>query len=175
MIASILVALAASMVATAVIAGVRQARINAGKAIATEAVQSVFERMRNEDFGEAFAIYNSDPFDDPNGPGTAPGDLFAIPGLEPLAGAPGGAIGQVVFPVVNTGGVIDENWELREDMVFPELGLPRDISGDGVIDALDHSNDYTMLPVSIVARWRAPLGPRTFRMQTLLVNWNGAR
>ena len=42
---------------------------------------------------------------------------------------------------------------LREDVFMPELGLPMDLNGDGVIDAQNHALDYKVLPVTIQLRW----------------------
>ena len=35
-----------------------------------------------------------------------------------------------------------------------------DTDGDGVIDNLDHSQDYQVLPVRVELQWTGPTGPR---------------
>jgi hypothetical protein len=57
---------------------------------------------------------------------------------------------------------------LREDLDAPELGLPRDLDGDGVIDSEDHSGDFRILPVVLELEWVSPSGPQTLRMSTVL-------
>ena len=60
--------------------------------------------------------------------------------------------------------------ELREDVVNPLLGLPRDLDGDGKIDSVDHSGDYMMLPVTIRVTWNGVAGPMTYEVRTFLTN-----
>lgn len=132
---------------------------------ANSAAQNALERMRNENFSQIFVLFNSDPFDDPNGPGTAPGSTFDVPGLTALGAEP---VGEIVFPQVNVGNEIVPVWELREDAVIPELNLPRDLSGDRVIDDQNHAGDYTLLPVLVRVRWQGLSSPRTLSLQTIL-------
>ncbi len=131
------------------------------------AAQDVLERMRNEDFRELFRLYNADPFDDPGGPGTAPGHRFAVPGLEPLESDPDGMVGEVLLPVWNTGTEVVPVWEVREDLANAELGTPRDLNGDSMVDGKDHSDDYTLLSVVVRLRWRGSNGRRVFRLATV--------
>jgi hypothetical protein len=71
-----------------------------------------------------FALYNNDPNDDPGDPGTAPGSLFFVDRLKPLASSPGGLVGEVFLPtriieVEVAGGstvVVEELW-VCEDTV----------------------------------------------------------
>ncbi len=172
-IATPIILIAASMIASTLVASARQRTINRESAVASESIRTCFEEMRNEDFHQIFAMFNEDPFDDPNGPGTAPGSRFTIDDLEPLDGA-NGFIGEILFPVINTGGSINPNWELREDLNSAELETPRDLNGDSVVDDRDHSEDYRVLPILIRARWQGALGPREFRMQTILADWRSA-
>lgn len=170
MIALPIILIVAGMLMSTIIASSQQRAVNRENAIASIACQEVLERMRNEPFGAVFAMYNTDPFDDPNGPGTAPGAAFDVEGLSPQQGAVD-PVGRVDFPVTNTGGAIDENWELREDLVDQRHGTPRDLNGDNLVDALDHAADYVLLPIAVTVRWRGRFGPREFRMQTVLVDW----
>ena len=77
---------------------------------------------------------------------------------------PDGIIGEVVFPTEMNGGVL----ELREDVVDASMGMPRDLNLDGVIDALDHSNDYRILPVVIRVDWESGTRDREFEVRTIL-------
>ncbi len=130
---------------------------------ASGAAQTLLEEMRNEDFGDICRLYNADPFDDPAGPGTSPGNRFAVPGLPPLEGM----VGEIVLPITNSGTEVVPVWELREDVEQAALGMPRDLNGDILVDALDHSEDYTLLPVELRLRWRGVHGPREFSLYTV--------
>jgi len=57
-------------------------------------------------------------------------------------------------------------YTLREDYVDAKLGMPRDLNGDSLIDDLDHSGDYVVLPVHVQIRWRGNFGPRVYDLYT---------
>jgi hypothetical protein len=46
--------------------------------------------------------------------------------------------------------------------------MPRDLSGDSVIDDQDHSGKYFILPVQIRVRWAGATGERRYEMATQL-------
>ena len=95
---------------------------------------------------------------------SAPGGSFDVQGLRPLLDDPDGAVGAIVFPTMVEAGDL----QLREDVALPELGMPRDLNGDGV-DALDHSDDYLVLPVSLEIEWLGSGGVSRSRMDLILV------
>ena len=128
---------------------------------AVDAARAIVEQLRSGDFTQAFADYNDTPADDPGGAGTSPGANFDAFGLVPQAGDADGMVGQIRFPVIGT--------ELREDLVDATLGMPRDLNGDGVIDALDHSGDYEILPFSILLEWNGRTGDRSTEIYTTVV------
>ena len=128
--------------------------------VARRAAENMLEVLRNTDFTKVFPSYNSTPADDPNGAGTAPGNLFAVPGLAPLPGAPGGVAGQIFFPCPGPA--------LYENVVDASLGMPRDLNADGVIDAANHVGDNHVLPVRVRVQWKGKSGPRTVELSTLL-------
>lgn len=142
------------------------------RARAIETLRSVVEKMRNEDFEDVLSLYNADPFDDPGGPGTAPGQEFwidAAPGLEAPGGGPPG---RVRLPLVDVSeDAVLPVWELREDMVDERLGMPRDLDGNGGIDDIDHSTDFRILPVIVEVEWTSELGPRSLSIFTLLTDF----
>ena len=74
-----------------------------------------------------------------------------MPGLNALAGDADGFVGQITFPDLDLGA---GNLVLREDVADATLGMPRDLNGDGAVDADDHSDDYIVLPVRITLQWR---------------------
>lgn len=136
------------------------ARTNAETSLAYEAASAVLEEMRARPFLDIYELYNTTPADDPVGlVATGPG--FDVPGLNLQLNDPDGLAGRIEFP--GGGGL-----ELREDVVAPEFGLPRDLNADGVIDGADHSDDYLILPVRVVVEWRGVTGNRSIGLETLL-------
>jgi prepilin-type N-terminal cleavage/methylation domain-containing protein len=128
--------------------------------VARRAAEGMLETLRNTPLANVFKNYDSSTSDDPGGVGTAPGATFAVPGLTPVPGAPGGVAGQILFP--GTGPT------LREDVVDAQLGMPRDLNLDGLVDASDHAANYRVLPVRVRVTWRSASGRRTLELSTLL-------
>jgi type II secretory pathway pseudopilin PulG len=124
------------------------------------ALSAKIAELEGTDFDKLVACYDSDPNNDPLGPGTAAGTTFDIPNYHAPAGAPSEMAGEVVLPLL--GG------QLREDLEMPELGMPRDLNGDGVVDAKDHKSDYQLLPVLVKANWHGVDGDSTVTIQRLL-------
>jgi hypothetical protein len=131
---------------------------------ATEAAWSAMERIQGRAFDEVFATYNSDPQDDVGGPNTAPGSDFEADYLQVIDGDGDGAVGEILLPGIWVGGDL----QLREDVDLPELGMPRDLSGDGLIDDLDHSADYVILPVLVRMSYQGSGGPTRLEFRTTL-------
>lgn len=115
---------------------------------------------RSWSFNDTFAMYNEDSADDPDGAGTAPGPGFIVEDLSAQPGDADGFVGRISFP--GAGAV------LREDTINPELGMPRDLNGDGVVDAADHSGNYIILPVTVFIEWQGASGLRSTEISTLL-------
>ena len=132
---------------------------------ATEAAWSRMEALQGVAFADAFATYNSNPADDPGGAGSAPGCDFDTSLLSASEGDADGQVGEVLMPAVWVDGVL----QLREDVDMPELGMPRDLSGDGVIDDLDHFADYVILPVMVRMNWTGSGGPMALEFRTTLI------
>lgn len=162
------VLLVALLIFSSSVSGVaKQRTVNRETNLAVAAARNLLETLRSQEFAEVYALYNADPDDDPGGAGTAPGNRFVVDGLDDLPDA-GGFDGEIVFPSVDAGGV----WQLREDMELPELGMPRDLSGDSIVDDQDHAGSYFILPVLIRVRWRSPIGTRQYEMTTQLCQYN---
>lgn len=177
-----LVEIAVAMLVFAVASGVMLQTMAAGHGLrgtaqeewlATSAAQNVLERIRNEAFRDVVRLYDANPFNDPGGAGTAPGATFDVPGLDPTPGDEDGFVGEVVLPVVNVGTEVAPSWQVREDQGEGLLGLPRDLSGDAVIDASDHAEDYAILPVMVRVRWTGRHGRRELRFFTSLTEMRG--
>ena len=135
--------------------------LNRETAIAAQAARSAVERMRALPLREVFATFNATASDDPDGPSTAPANVFDVPGLTVTKGDADGIAGEIIFPVSSQDEVI-------EDLDDPKLGLPRDLNGDGKVDAKKHSTDYIILPVVVRVAWSGTGGDRTFELYTLL-------
>jgi prepilin-type N-terminal cleavage/methylation domain-containing protein len=132
------------------------------------AAQDVLERMRNTEFRDLFQQFNADPMDDIAGPGTAHGHLFAAVGLKAAKPDENEFVGEVVLPFVNAGTNVAPMWQVREDHVNADLGLPRDLNSDNLVDSLNHVADFSVLPILIRVRWQGRWGPRTFTLSTVL-------
>lgn len=168
--------------------------VNRENALSIEGGRQVLEAMRDQPFEQLFALYNPDDLDDPGGPATAPGSTFVVPGLEPVEGA-GGQHGTIEMPLMlveipppppeeegeegrggEGGGELAAaestfEWQLREDFVDEELGMPRDLNGDNVIDAEDHSEDYVVLPVRVRMSWKGLGGNRSTQLHTMFTEF----
>jgi type II secretory pathway pseudopilin PulG len=136
--------------------------------VAIEAARQKIEEIQVADFASIFALYNTSANDDPGGVGTAPGGDFAVLGLDPVMGDPDGMAGEIVLPATTglTGAL-----ELRENLVDASLGTPRDLNGDGLIDQLDHSADYGVIPVLVRVRWRGARGNAQMEFKTLVATF----
>ena len=87
-----------------------------------------------------------------------------MPGLDPDPNDPDGRVGEILMPVLTVGGAV----QVREDLQLPELGMPRDLNGDGAHDGLDHSVDKRVLPVLVRLRWRGATGISRMEFRTLV-------
>ena len=126
-------------------------------------LQSVSEEVNHWQLAEAFARYNSDPTDDPEGEGSAPGAVFDVePDYEPAL--PGLAVGRVQFP--------PWKWDSGE-AVFDEtvvdvaLGLPRDLDGNGAIEEKAKLKNLLILPVRVSVDWKGVAGEQ--HIETALI------
>lgn len=153
---------AAGSIVSSVQHAARLGNVNRERMRAIDAAELVLERLRSEPLERVHALYDADPENDPDGPGTGPGARFAVLGLTARAGAPQGLAGRVEFPGAGN--------ELREDFVDPELGMPRDLDGDGLIDDAEHSGAYRLLPVRIVVQWTGAGGAGELALVTTLTD-----
>jgi type II secretory pathway pseudopilin PulG len=128
-------------------------------ALAAHAAESIIEELKSVEFAEAFARYNANPKDDPP-LGSSPGAAFLVAGLAAPSDDADGFVGRIEFP--------GDGSELREDEDDAALGLPRDLNGDELEDALDHAADYRILPVRVIVAWTGQNGARTIELVTLL-------
>lgn len=132
--------------------------------IAWNGLHDRIESIYAEEFHEIFALYDDDPANDPDGPGTAPGPHFSVVGLDPTRNDADGLVGEIVFPVSGA-----TPGQLFENHVDAEFSMPRDLNGDGAIDGADHALDYAVLPVEVRVSWKSRTGNRRIELQVLLL------
>lgn len=139
-------------------------RVNRDSALAQQAARRVMEQIESRPFGEVFAAYNAAKGDDVGLSSPALGPNFAVAGLQVQHGDADGACGRVMFPTQTLGGLE----QLREDVDVAALSMPRDLNGDGVVDALNHATDYKLLPVRVRIEWQGVSGPQHLDLETML-------
>ena len=120
--------------------------------------QRMIERMQSGVFREVFVRFNDTTADDPAG-GVSPGSDFDVPGLNVQEGDPAGK--PVRTPPAQPGSL----FEFTNDA---DLGLPRDLNADGVVDLANHADDYTILPVRVRVEWQGQSGNRFIELQTYM-------
>lgn len=160
-IAAVVLTVAVCGLSGSVVSAVALNRVNRETALAEAAVRGTMEQITGAPFARAFAMFDADPADDPAGAGTAPGATFAVRGLNGVGGA---LPGRIDFPTVTVAGTPD----LREDVVDARWSMPRDLDGDGNVDAADHSGNYRLLPVRVSVTWSGMSGVRTMTVESLL-------
>lgn len=134
---------------------------------ATQAARTILERIQAEAFPEAFRRYNGSGADDPGGVNTAPGKNFAVEGLSARQGDADGMPGEVIFPSPDGQPLV-----LSEGFVDARWGMPRDLNGDGVINAgANYATQYNLLPVRVRVEWISAAGPCQVQIETLLGNY----
>ena len=103
MIASSLMVVGVAALSGSILSGTRLSNNKQESADAHNGIRAILETLQGEDFADVYARYNADPADDPGGAGTAPGQNFAVPGLNALAGDADGFVGQITFPDLDLG------------------------------------------------------------------------
>lgn len=165
MVAFVLLSVAMMGFSRSVVSSMMAANTDRDVRRATEASRGIMERLSGATFGDVFELYNGNPLDDIDGIGSAPGMRFDVRGLTAQDDDADGQVGEVLLPFIEIGGI----WQVREDLDLPELGLPRDLSGDGIIDNLDHSGDYVLLPARIRIEWKGAGAPAHVEFHTILM------
>ena len=101
------------------------------------------------------------------------GALGGLGGIDLGGGGGGGAIGFGGGGVVVAAPEPDPQWELREDYQDADWGMPRDLTGDSIIDAENHAHSYILLPVRVLIEWQGRVGPRRYEVLTMLADFKG--
>jgi prepilin-type N-terminal cleavage/methylation domain-containing protein len=164
MVAVLVLVIAITGISGSMLSAMALNRVNRDTAVAQQAARLAMEELSGRPFSEVFAIYNSNPGDVTAGmPEFGPN--FAVFGLNVADGDPDGMCGRIVFPTMTIGAIE----ELREDVVDADLGVPRDLDGDGVWPELANQADgYVLLPVRVLVEWRGLSGPRSIELETML-------
>ena len=162
-IATLILVVAVGGLTGSILAGMKLSRTNSEQARAEAEARAMLARIEGTAFAAVFATFNADPADDPGGAGTAHGSGFDVTGMTAPEGDPDGLVGEILFPIDAVPGV------LREDVTDPAFNMPRDLNGDGNVDALDHSDDYVVLPVRVRLSWTGASGPRSLERSVILV------
>jgi hypothetical protein len=155
-----ILAVGACALVAALVNAMTLASVNRETAVATEAAREIVERLHAIPCCVVLRSFNTDPYDDPEGAYTAPGASFRF---DPGRGGDGegNLTARISFPV-GDGGL------LREDSTDSHFGMPRDLNGDGTIDANDHSGDYVLLPLRVRVSWQGVTGLRFVETSTVL-------
>jgi hypothetical protein len=134
---------------------------NASLALANQALRGLCEEMQAMPIDEVLDSYFVEEDEQEE---TRATKLARLTLRDPLLVGPDGVapVARARFPLEDGGRA------LREDLEAPELGLPRDLDGDGEIDGEDHRDDFRVLPVLLELDWVGPAGPQSVRMSTVL-------
>jgi prepilin-type N-terminal cleavage/methylation domain-containing protein len=161
MLVMVVLTVAVSMLSGLVATTASMGPLQIQNALASEAARAQLERLRTEQVGKIFALFNEDPSDDPAGPGTAPGCHFDVPGLSPRLQDEDGLCGLVRFPV--------QGGHLRETGGDRSLGMPRDLDLDGFIGMDPVDKTYRILPLEIRIEWQHGEAVRSYSLYSMLV------
>lgn len=164
MVAAAVLATALMGVLAALIAADTQVAVSQEHTVAMESARQMLEQLQGLPLAEVVRRYDTLATDDPGGAGTAPGSRFAVPGLQPVAGAPAGMCGTVLFPGSDgPTGCVDET------VVNAIWATPRDLDGNGLeTDAAVAPGDVLVLPVTIRVRWQGTMGEQTIEIHAFL-------
>ena len=132
--------------------------------LAHKAAQRMLEQLHAMPCREVVSTFNQNPSDDIGGAGTAPGQNFAVAGLNPRDGDPDGLAGRIRLALEDSGA----DQIVKEDLALPSFGLPRDLNGDGAIDGDDHAADYIIMPVRVLVEWTGASGDRAIEVESIL-------
>lgn len=158
--ASVLLIGLLAMTSTSVV--VNSLRRSAGdRSIAQAALQAIVEDLHasaSEADSDA-ANWANDILAD-YGPGGTPGDAFAVPGLDPWEGETDVATVQIVLDETATDAVLGV-----------AAGMPRDLDGDGNVNATNVSGDASLLPVIVRLRWRGETGQQQLQQVVYLLRY----
>jgi hypothetical protein len=159
-VALVILAVAVSSLVGATFSALRLDRVNESRAAASQALRSVVEDMKALELTLVYSAFNTSPDDDPD-PDYDYRSWLDLTDRLPVGMFGTAPVAEILLPE-------DPQGQLREDLVEPLLGMPRDLDGDGFPDGNDHSADYQLLPVLLRLEWDSPTGLQTIQVATVL-------
>ena len=125
---------------------------NRERAVAQNALRSVGERIHSRSFRISRQSPTSwaDDLLDIYGPGGTVGTTFDVRGINVN-------LGEITTGTIQ---IVTDETATDEDLGF-QIGMPRDLNGDGDADDVDVSGDARILPVLLQIRWRGQSGTST--------------
>lgn len=161
MLVMVVLTVAVSMLSGLVASTASMGPLQLQNALASEAARAQLELMRTEPPGRVFALFNDIPGDDPEGPGTAPGSSFFVPGLSSRLDDADGLCGRVRFPTLEG--------RLNESVADASLGMPRDLDFDGTLETQPVDTTYRILPIEVLIEWQHAETERSFSIFSMIV------
>ncbi len=128
--------------------------------LAKEAARGMVEVLQATPLSQIYPAFNAGGGDDPGGANTAAGPGFAVRGLDARADDADGLAGRILFP--------ERNGTLSELASQPEYGWPIDMDRDGLLDTVDVSATYRLLPVVVRVEWRGSGGDGLVEFKTVI-------
>jgi hypothetical protein len=153
--------------------------------LAVQAARSKMDELQSAcafDFSRVYIDYNADVNDDRDGPGSGPGNLFDVEGLEPADGKT--HVGEIIFFInevvaVKELGLINKESENDEDEGDRGQEGAIDIDGNKNFNETDDKvtdpwspdpPSHQILPVRILITWKDAMdgSDRTYEMESIL-------
>lgn len=160
MVSVLILTVAVQILSSILSASISYTTMKEERGLAIQGAMNVIEEMHATPFPDIFVCFNQAPGDDPDGAGTAHGHQFDVPGLDPVDGQQ--FVGTIRMP--------EFRGTFKETIEDDTLGMPRDVNGDFLLDDDDHADDYLILPVEVIVRWKGRYGDRSLSVGTQLAD-----
>ncbi len=177
LLALLVLALAAAGSVSSTISGMSLEQDNRETAVATDTLRHVVEELETIPLDEVFARFNADPADDPDGAGTAPGNLFAVDPHRTSGLLTSGVLSPASAPTHRQTMNVEFTFPLDMDGHLSEMvsgGMwgqqGWDLDGDGTLAAGDRSTTYVILPVHVRVTWVSPRGVSAVQLVRVLAH-----
>lgn len=143
--------------------------------VSLNVLRHVVEEFETLPLEEVYPRFNADPYDDPDGAGTARGASFT---LEPhhKAGLLNGPVPvATAAPTTRLPMTVEVSFPLDGGGLLSEMVVGGmwgsqgwDLNGDGALTAGDRSSDYKLLPLHVRVTWSGPEGPKSIQTMRVL-------
>ena len=147
-VAGVIITLAAALLVASLQYCMRASQTAREKTAALNGARAMVERLRGTPARHIYSAY---------GPGGTDGPDFDVEGLRAADGDADGRCGKMTF--------YDD-----ESADAPEVGLPRDLNGDGDTDdsGADVTDNYRLVPVKITVSWRGVAGNKSTMLYAVI-------